>query len=79
MSFGGRLCSFCKHLFIRNWIPSILCGTIEITDKNSHLLVMDYVSRTPKELAVLSRWFPKDKVKPKSAEYLDVIYILESN
>lgn len=32
-----------------------------------------YEARTEKELPVLRRYFPKDKVEPQRAKYLDVI------
>jgi len=66
---------FCKHLFIPNWVASVHNCTMEITEKNKHLLESDYVSRTPKELAVLQRWFPKEIVGEhrQMAKFLDVI------
>ena len=46
---------------------------MEITKENEHLLVTGYESRTPKELPVLTRWFPKEKIKIEEAKFLDII------
>ncbi|CEO97409.1 Flagellar associated protein [Plasmodiophora brassicae] len=63
---------FCKHVFVDNFTPATAYA-IPITADNRHLLRSDYVARTPKELPVLQRWFPKDAVQPPVAKYLDVI------
>ena len=46
---------------------------MRITDDNRHHLVSGYVQRRPEELAVLSRWFPRDQVPPPRARFLDLI------
>jgi hypothetical protein len=63
---------FCKHIFIPNFCGCYV-STIKITKENQHLLTSGYESRTPKELPVLVRWFPKDKVEMQEAKFLDVI------
>lgn len=63
---------FCKHVFIDNFTPATL-GYLEITEDNQGLLRSDYIARTPRELAVLSRWFPREHVDAPRARYLDVI------
>jgi hypothetical protein len=45
----------------------------EITPENEHLLKTKYEARASYELPVLIRYFPSDAVKPKVAEYLDII------
>jgi hypothetical protein len=63
---------FCKHVFLPNFAKTI-SGTLEITKENEHLLQSGYQKRTEKELPVLTRWFPHDKVKVQEAKYLDLI------
>ena len=63
---------FCKHIIIDNF-TSTKSAISQITPENQHLLMSDYESRTEKELAVLVRWFPKDKFELKIAKYLDII------
>ncbi|KAK2195987.1 Protein of unknown function DUF3228 [Babesia duncani] len=74
VKFTDGYAPFCKHLFIKNFTDAT-CGTIDITKENEHLLRSGYIARTAKELAVLTRWFPKSLVEHelKKAEYLDVI------
>lgn len=48
-------------------------SSAEITSENEHLLKTGYVARTEKQLPVLSRFFPKEKVEVKPAKYLDLI------
>lgn len=66
---------FCKHLFVPNFVPDLPDSAFEITPQNVHLMKSDYVARTEKELAVLTRWFPKDAVTGlvPQATVLDVI------
>eukprot|EP01126_Amoeba_proteus_P034199 TRINITY_DN3395_c0_g1_i2.p1 TRINITY_DN3395_c0_g1~~TRINITY_DN3395_c0_g1_i2.p1 ORF type:complete len:142 (+),score=19.68 TRINITY_DN3395_c0_g1_i2:377-802(+) len=64
---------FCKHVFIPNFDPSILVGSVPITTENEDLLRSGYQSRTEKELPVLERWFPREKLTPPPANYLDLI------
>ncbi|TXH06291.1 MAG: DUF3228 family protein [Nevskiaceae bacterium] len=58
---------FCKLHVHRNW-TSTRCLTIPITPENRHLLRSGYESRSPAELAVLTRWF--EGVQPPVAHYL---------
>jgi hypothetical protein len=64
---------FCKHIFVKNWVPGVLVGAAKITPENVHLLESGYKARTEKELAVLCRWFPKGKVPIPEATVLDLI------
>jgi hypothetical protein len=64
---------FCKHIFIPCFLESIKSPTIKIDSSNEHLLCTRYEARTEKELPVLVRYFPADKVTTKSAKYLDLI------
>eukprot|EP00930_Biecheleria_cincta_P096559 TRINITY_DN8838_c0_g1_i2.p2 TRINITY_DN8838_c0_g1~~TRINITY_DN8838_c0_g1_i2.p2 ORF type:complete len:210 (-),score=36.06 TRINITY_DN8838_c0_g1_i2:61-690(-) len=66
---------FCKHLFLPNFVPDLPDSVLEVTPQNVHLMKSDYVARTEKELAVLTRWFPKDAVSGlvPQATVLDVI------
>ncbi|GMH43840.1 hypothetical protein BSKO_11774 [Bryopsis sp. KO-2023] len=63
---------FCKHVFVENFTDARV-GNLEITESNKNLLECGYSRRRPEELAVLSRSFPKDKVDPPVAAYLDII------
>ncbi|KAJ5072864.1 hypothetical protein M0811_09310 [Anaeramoeba ignava] len=64
---------FCKHIFIENFVGAQV-GAIEINESNSHLLKTDYLARTDKELPVLVRWFPKEKLEEiPQAKFLDLI------
>ena len=64
---------FCKHLFVENFTPAIP-AYMKITTQNQHLLTSVYEARTPQELPVLIRYFPKDQVPaPPVAKFLDVI------
>mmetsp|Transcript_31479 Transcript_31479/g.57185 ORF Transcript_31479/g.57185 Transcript_31479/m.57185 type:complete len:269 (-) Transcript_31479:43-849(-) len=66
---------FCKHIFVPNFVPGLLDSVLEITPENLQLLKSEYTSRTEKELAVLTRWFPKESVLSlvPEAKVLDVI------
>jgi hypothetical protein len=64
---------FCKHVFVPNFVPGTKVGAIPITPENEHLLRSGYSARSDAELAVLTRWFPADKVDIPDATYLDVI------
>lgn len=63
---------FCKHLFLDNFVGCD-SNALAITPENEHLLKTGYVARTEYELAVLSRWFPKENVEAKEAKYIDLI------
>mmetsp|Transcript_24608 Transcript_24608/g.73871 ORF Transcript_24608/g.73871 Transcript_24608/m.73871 type:complete len:215 (+) Transcript_24608:188-832(+) len=75
---GGDAClvdgyaPFCKHVFVENF-AGCLGAVAEITPDNEHLLRTAYSARTPKELPVLTRWFPKEAVPPPPAKMLDLI------
>ncbi|KAG5178864.1 flagellar associated protein, partial [Tribonema minus] len=64
--------SFCKHIFMPNFM-GVEGAIVRITPENEALLRSGYQARTPKELAVLARWFPRGSVPPPPARYLDVI------
>ena len=65
---------FCKHVFVPNFLgPGVKVGAIPITPENEHLLRSGYSARSDAELAVLTRWFPADKVDIPDAKFLDVI------
>ena len=75
---GGEAClvdgyaPFCKHVFVENFVGA--AGAVAaITPENEALLRTGYSARTDKELAVLSRWFPKESVTAPTAKYLDLI------
>ena len=64
---------FCKHLFVPNFVGATVT-VLPITPDNAALLASGYSARTPKELPVLSRWFPADAVgAPPEAKFLDLI------
>ncbi|CAN8071492.1 unnamed protein product [Agarophyton chilense] len=64
---------FCKHIFMPNFDNSIRDGAMEITSENEHLLKTAYEARNEKELPVLIRFFPGDKVSPPVSKFLDLI------
>jgi hypothetical protein len=64
--------SFCKHLFMPNYIKASPTSVL-ITTENAHLIISDYVARRSTELPVLTRWIPMDKITLKNAEYIDII------
>ena len=64
---------FCKHVFVPNFIPGTKVGSIPITPENEKHLRSGYSARSDAELAVLTRWFPADKVELPEAAFLDVI------
>lgn len=63
---------FCKHLFVPNFTSASL-NALPITKENEGLLKTGYSKRRPDELAVLTRWFPADRVDLQKAKYLDLI------
>ena len=64
---------FCKHLFVENFVGCSV-NALGITPENEHLVRSGYSARTDYELAVLTRWFPKDTVGDlPPAKYLDLI------
>ena len=64
---------FCKHVFVRNFVPGTKVGAVEITPDNEHLLRSGYSARSDAELPVLTRWFPQEKIDVPDATWLDVI------
>lgn len=50
-----------------------MVSVAEITPDNEHLLKTAYEARTEKELPVLKRFFPREKMELKPAKYLDLI------
>ena len=66
---------FCKHLFVPNFVRSLLCQTLEISAENAPLLRSDYAARRKEELPVLTRWFDAAAVssQTRTASHLDVI------
>ena len=64
---------FCKHVFIPNEYDDVAVSALPITDANRHLLETAYARRRPEEFAVLTRFFPPDKVTAPRAEWLDII------
>lgn len=73
---------FCKHVFLKNGSPggARLTGArvsaVPVTPANEHLLRSGYEARTPKELPVLTRFFPPGAIPEEElpvAEFLDVI------
>ena len=75
---GGDAClvdgyaPFCKHIFVENFV-GCSGSVLAVTEANERLLKTGYAARTDKELAVLSRWFPKDAVEAPPATFLDFI------
>jgi len=66
--------SFCKHIFIPNFIGSHLrCAYATITDDNRRYLKSDYITRSNAEVPVLSRWMDKEYVQGNEATHLDII------
>jgi hypothetical protein len=63
---------FCKHLFVDNF-AGCAGAVAEVTPASERHLRTGYVSRTDKELAVLSRWFPAGTVDAGEARFLDLI------
>jgi len=66
--------TFCKHIFVPNFTTAVSVA-LKITPENEHLVKSGYKSRKANELAVLSRWFPREVVAKniKEAKYLDII------
>lgn len=64
---------FCKHLFVPNPCPSLLCAYAPLSPQTLPLLHTKYEQRTEKELPVLVRYFDKGEVTAPTAQYLDII------
>jgi hypothetical protein len=64
---------FCKHLFVPNF-AGVKNNVLVVTPENEGRLRSGYEARTAQELAVLTRWFPKDGAdEPTVARYMDII------
>ncbi len=65
---------FCKHLFVRNFVPGLKGATVALTPDNLGLVESAYQARTEKELPVLVRWIPAERAGPRAdAAWLDLI------
>lgn len=68
---------FCKHIFLRNTLSDKLqAADVLITPENEKLIRSGYEARTPKELAVLTRWIDAKDLEGQAippAQWLDVI------
>jgi len=68
---------FCKHVFVENEsraFPTVKTSVLAVDESNAGELRTAYEARTERELAVLVRYFPKERVPPlPTARYLDVI------
>eukprot|EP00730_Choanoeca_flexa_P010204 TRINITY_DN1666_c0_g1_i1.p1 TRINITY_DN1666_c0_g1~~TRINITY_DN1666_c0_g1_i1.p1 ORF type:complete len:229 (+),score=52.40 TRINITY_DN1666_c0_g1_i1:2-688(+) len=63
---------FCKHVFVENFVNAT-CPVVELNEKTAPLVTSAYKARTEKELPVLTRWIPSDKIQAPQAKHLDVI------
>lgn len=63
---------FCKHIFIKNF-TDLPANYAKINEENEHLIKTVYEARTEKELPVLRRYIPYEKVKLNPCSYLDII------
>jgi len=66
---------FCKYLYFENPYPSIKKAVIKIDHTIYPYIQSGYSSRTPEELAVLSRWvsFPHKSYPLPTAEYIGLV------
>lgn len=67
---------FCKHLFIKNFVPNFKPNYVPVTDQTEKLIKTCYETRQQNELPVLSRYIPLDSltdVDIPDAKYLDII------
>ncbi|KAI9026141.1 hypothetical protein DFJ74DRAFT_663319 [Hyaloraphidium curvatum] len=64
---------FCKHIFVRNFVPGLRCGYAPLTEENRGLVESGYEARTPKELPVLVQYIDRTRFEPPEATWLDVI------
>ena len=64
---------FCKHVFVPNFLD-LPVQAVQITDKVAPFVESGYVSRTVKELPVLTRWIRESNLETvPTAKMLDVI------
>ena len=74
--FKDGYAPFCKHLFIKNFVPNFKPNYLPITDQTEQLIKTCYETRQQNELPVLSRYIPLDsltQVEIADAKYLDII------
>jgi hypothetical protein len=74
--FKDGYAPFCKHLFIKNFVPNFKPNYVPITEQTEKLIKTCYETRQQNELPVLSRYIPLDsltKVDIPDAKYLDII------
>jgi hypothetical protein len=74
--FKDGYAPFCKHLFIKNFVPNFKPNYVPITDQTEKLIKTCYETRQQNELPVLSRYIPLDsltEVDIPDAKYLDII------
>ena len=67
---------FCKHLFIKNFVPGLKPCYLEINKDTEKLIISKYDKRQENELPVLIRYIDLntiDKNKIHDAKYLDLI------
>jgi hypothetical protein len=66
---------FCKHIFLPNtFVPGLKSSTVKLDAKTSPLVEAQYQARTEKELPVLVRWIPADRIADlEDATWLDLI------
>ena len=74
--FKDGYAPFCKHLFIKNFVPNFKPNYVPITEQTEKLIKTCYETRQQNELPVLSRYIPLDsltEVDIPDAKYLDII------
>ena len=74
--FKDGYAPFCKHLFVKNFVPNLKPNYLSITDQTEKLIKTCYESRQQNELPVLSRYIPLDSLAQAEipdAKYLDII------
>jgi hypothetical protein len=65
---------FCKHVFVKNFVPGLKGTTVALTAENKSLVESAYQARTEKELPVLVRWIGAERAAARpDATWLDLI------
>src|SRR4051812_48825328 len=65
---------FCKHVFVKNFVPGLKSATVALTAENKGLVESAYQARTEKELPVLVRWMAAERAPARpDATWLDLI------
>ena len=64
--------SFCKHIFIPNFV-NVKCGYTQINTIPVNLIKSGYEARKEGELPVLIQWVDSNEVEAPEATFLDVI------